>query len=189
MDLTKGYWQVPVAAVDRPKTSFSTPHGLFQFTMMPLGLKGAPATFQHLTDSVTHGLDNFVLAYQDDLIIFSTTFEEHLDHIRVVLTRLREAGLTGKSQKCFLGLNHCRYLGHIVGGGTMQPKQDKVESIRNFAIPVKDVRAFLGLAGYYRKFITIFASIALALTDCTKKAASSTVQWSTHCNTAFITLK
>ena len=94
--------------------------------------------------SVICGLDNFALAYLDDLIIFSDMFKEHLGHLQLVLTRLRKAGLTAKPQKCFLGLDHCRYLGHIIGGCTVRPERDKVELIRNFPVPVtkKDVSVF-----------------------------------------------
>ena len=86
LDLTEGYWQIPVEETDRPKTSFSMPSGLYQFTMMPFGLKGAPATFQRLMDRVIAGLDGFVSAYLDDVIIFSDTFEDHLNHLQQVLT-------------------------------------------------------------------------------------------------------
>uniref|UniRef100_A0A1X7U8I8 Reverse transcriptase domain-containing protein n=1 Tax=Amphimedon queenslandica TaxID=400682 RepID=A0A1X7U8I8_AMPQE len=103
---------------------------------------GAPATIQRLIDSDARGLDNFVFTYQDDLIIFGITFEEHLDQLHIMLTRLIEAGLTAKSQKSFFDVDHCQYLGHIVGGGTIRPEQDKFDSIRNFPIPVtKNVRA------------------------------------------------
>ena len=191
LDLTKGYWQVPVEETDRPKTSFSTPSGLYQFTMMPFGLKGAPATFQRLMDRVITGLDGFVSAYLDDVIIFSDTFESHLNQLQQVLTRLKEAGLTAKPQKCNLGADHCQYLGHIIGRGIIQPQQDKVQSVKEFPIPKskKDVRAFLGLVGYYRKFIPHFSTVAVTLTDLTRKAAPTVVQWNSRCQKAFDTLK
>ena len=191
LDLTKGYWQVPVEETDRPKTSFSTPSGLYQFTMMPFGLKGAPATFQRLMDRVIAGLDGFVSAYLDDVIIFRDTFEDHLNHLQQVLTRLAEAGLTAKPQKCHLGTDHCQYLGHVIGRGIIQPQQDKIESVKEFPIPKskKDVRTFLGLVGYYRKFIPNFSTVAVALTDLTRKAAPTEVQWNSQCQKAFDTLK
>ena len=93
---------------------------------MPFGLNGAPATFQRLMDRVIQGLDEFAAAYLDDLIIFNETFDDHLKHIRRILKRLREAGLTAKGKKCLFGADHCVYLGHIVGGGQVRPEQSKL---------------------------------------------------------------
>lgn len=105
LDLEKGYWQVPVSKADRPKTAaFSTPFGLFQFNVMPFGLRGAPATFQRLMDDVTAGLD-FAAAYLDDLIIFSAFWEDHITHLRLLLKRLQDANLTVKAKKCQLGMS------------------------------------------------------------------------------------
>ena len=150
LDLTRGYWQVPVAVKDRPKTAFATPFGLYQFNMMPFGLKVAPATFQRLMDHVIHGL-NCAAAYLDDLIIFSESWETHLTHLRMVLERLRQAGLTAKSRKCEFAATECVYLGHIVGSGAVKPEKDKTVTVRQFPTPeTKVVRSFLGLTGYYR---------------------------------------
>ncbi len=116
LDLTKGYWQVPVAPDARPKTAFTTPYGLFQFTVMPFGLQGAPATFQHLMDRVLQGLQDSSVAYQDDVAIFSRSWEDHLEHVHSVLERLQRAGLTGltaKPKKCQFGMSQCVYLGHV----------------------------------------------------------------------------
>ena len=190
LDLTKGYWQVPVAAGDRVKIAFSTPFGLYQFTVMPFGLQGAPATFQRLMDRVIRGLEDYTAAYLDDLIIFSETFDEHLHHIQEVLLRLRKAGLTAK-KKCFFGADSCIYLGHVVGGGVVCPELSKLDAVESFPVPKtkKDVRAFLGLAGYYRRFIPNFALVAVPLTDLTKKAAPVTVEWSKSCEQSFNELK
>ena len=117
LDLTKGYWQVPVAEEDKVKTAFTTPFGLFQFRRMPFGLQGAPATFQRMMDRLLDGLGGFTGAYLDDLVVFSQSWEEHLHHLDSVLTRLREAGLTAKPKKCQFGMAQCAYLGHVVGGG------------------------------------------------------------------------
>ena len=110
LDLAKGYWQVPVTKEARPKTAYSTPFGLYQFNVMPFGLRGAPAMFQRLMDQVTAGLE-FTAAYLDDLIIYSTTWEEHVDHLRQIFTRLHEASLTVKPKKCQLPVyllgTHC----------------------------------------------------------------------------------
>ena len=96
LDLTKGYWQVPVAKRDQPKTAFTTPFGLFQFRRMPFGLQGAPATFQRMMDRVLEGLREYTSAYLDDLIVFSGTWRDHLRHLEAIFTRLGEAGLTAK---------------------------------------------------------------------------------------------
>ena len=107
LDLTRGYWQVPVAEGTKHLTVFTTPFGLFQFRVMPFGLKGAPATFQRLMDVVLRGLQGFSVAYIDDVAIFSNFWDEHLQHANVVLQQIREAGLTAKPQKCQFGMDQC----------------------------------------------------------------------------------
>ena len=191
LDLTRGYWQVPVADEDRPKTAFATPFGLFQFNVMPFGLQGAPATFQRLMDGVIQGLGDFSAAYLDDLIVFSETFEEHFHQLRKVLQRLREVGLTAKAKKCLFGADHCVYLGHLVGGGVVRPELTKLSAVEQFPAPTtkKQVRIFLGLTGYYRRFIPHYSSIATPLTDLTRKTAPTMVVWSKTCDFSFKKLK
>lgn len=144
---------------------------------MPFGLQGAPATFQRMMDRVTNGLEDFAAAYIDDVVIHSTTWEEHVDHIRQVLSRLRKAGLTVKPRKCQFAMAQCVYLGHIVGNGEVRPEKSKVDSITSFQTPrtKKEVRSFLGLTGYYRKFIPDFAAIAAPLSDLVRKNRPNTV--------------
>ena len=189
--LTRGYWQVPVAQEARHKTAFTTPFGLFQFTMMPFGLNGAPATFQRMMDELIRGLEDCTAAYLDDLVVFSTSWEEHLEHVRAVLRRLRSAGLTAKPAKCQFGMADCVYLGHVVGSGTVRPELSKVEAVETFPKPEtkKQVRAFLGLTGYYRKFIPDYSTIATPLTDLTRKRGPNSIVWSADCETAFGELK
>ncbi len=191
IDLTRGYWQVPLAEGARTRSAFATPFGLFQFKVMPFGLQGAPATFQRLMDKVIRGLGDFSAAYLDDLIIFSESWEEHLYHLRTVLDRLRESGLTAKSKKCQLGMSYCVYLGHIVGNGTVQPEQSKIAAVRAMDVPrtKKEVRTFLGLTGYYRRFIPSYASIATPLTDLIRKSLPNKVVWTRECDQAFRKLK
>ena len=179
LDLAKGYWQVPVREQDRPKTAFTTPRGLFQFRMMPFGLQGAPATFQRMMDSLLRGLEGHTAAYLDDIVIHSPTWDEHMQHITNVFQRLREAGLTVKPKKCQFGMSDCTYLGHIVGNGQVRPELHKIEAIRTFPQPQtkKNVRAFLGLAGYYRKFIPHFATVAAPLTDLTRRTCPTHVAY------------
>ncbi|KAL5497626.1 hypothetical protein EMCRGX_G014134 [Ephydatia muelleri] len=191
LDLTRGYWQVPVAKEARHKTAFVTPFGLYHFNVMPFGLQGAPATFQRLMDGVIRGLEGRCAAYLDDLIIFSHSWAEHLVHIREVLSRLQGAGLTAKPSKCHFGMLECTYLGHVVGKGVVQPEPSKVQAVMNFPIPSTktQVRGFLGLTGYYRRFIPNYAAMVAILTDLTKKSASVQVQWSEQCNYVFEELK
>ncbi len=191
LDLTHGYWQVPVAKKDRHKTAFITPFGLFQFKRMPFGLQGAPATFQRIMDRLIRGQYESVSAYLDDLVIFSNSWEEHLRHLREVLHRLEEAGLTARLKKCQFAMKTCNYLGHVVGNGVIRPALDKIAAVESFATPKTktDVRAFLGLTGYYRRFIPDYAVIALPLTDLTRKTAPNQVHWDSACEEAFTKLK
>ena len=135
LDLTRGYWQVPMAKESQPLTAFATPFGLYQFRVMPFGLSGAPATFQRLVDGVIRWLEDFSAAYLDDLIIYSTRWKEHLHQLRAVFGHLRDAGLTAKPRKCQFGMSHCVYLGHVVGGGVVRPEPPKLEAVRTLPIP------------------------------------------------------
>ena len=191
LDLAKGYWQVPVAKEDRPKTVFITPRGLYQFKMMPFGLCGAPATFQRMMDQVIRRMHKFASAYLDDLIIFSTTWEDHLTHLKAVLSRLQELGLTTKPSKCQFAMTECTYLGHVVGNGVVKPEEGKLRTIEQFPQPKtkKQIQSFLGLSGYYRRFIPNYATIAVPLTNMTRKSEPEKVIWTTQCTKAFSKLK
>jgi hypothetical protein len=191
LDLTKRYWQVPIAKDGKPKTAFVTPFGLYQFHVMPFGLQGALATFQRLMDLVLRGLEEFSAAYIDDVVIYSISWKDHIVHLRKVLMAIRKAGLTVKPKKCQLGMNQCHYLGHIVGNGTVCPDPKKIEAVKSFPTPTtkKEVRMFLGLTGYYRRFIPSYSEVAAPLTDLTKKKALNTVSWTEEGEVAFQTLK
>ena len=191
LDLSKGYWQVPVAAEDRAKTAFSSPYGLFQFTVMPFGLQGAPATFQRMMDELLRGTEGYSAAYLDDIVIYSDNWKDHMKHLKEVFRRLRKAALTVKLDKCQFGMDQCIYLGHMVGNGTVRPENSKLEALKEFPIPRTKtaVRGFLGLAGYYRRFIPNFAETAAPLTDLTRKTATKEVQWNSECGRAFEKLK
>ena len=191
IDLTRGYWQVPLATEDKHKTAFTSPFGLYQFCVMPFGLNGAPATFQRLMNEMVRDMEKFVHAYLDDLVIFSDTWEEHLSHLGAMLEKIQQLGLTAKMAKCQWAMSECSYLGHVIGSGRVKPEINKVECVRAFPIPQtkKDVRSFLGLTGYYRRFIKDYASLAAPLTDLTKKNHPETVVWSEECSKAFNTLK
>ncbi|XP_044158409.1 uncharacterized protein LOC122944239, partial [Bufo gargarizans] len=163
LDLTSGYWQVPMAPADREKTAFTTPMGLFEFNCMPFGLCNAPGTFQRLMERCL-GHKNFetVLLYLDDVIVYSKTYEDHLKHLAEVFEILVKYGLKVKPSKCHLLKPAVKYLGHVVSGEGVQPDPDKLAAVRNWPVPttVKEVRGFLGFAGYYRRFIPHFAQIA-----------------------------
>ena len=155
IDLTRGYWQIPLEEDSRRKSAFVTEFGLYEFKTMPFGLHGAPATFQRLMDRVLRGAEEFSDAFLDDIAVFSDTWEEHIQHLREVFTRLRAAGLTAKPKKIHLGMRQTTVLGYIVGNGVKTPEPDKTEAIAKFSQPrsKSDVRSFLGLTGYYRSFV------------------------------------
>ena len=191
LDLAKGYWQVPLEDTDREKTAFTSPIGLLQFCVMPFGLSGAPATFQRLMDRVLRGLGDFVGVYLDDIIIYSETWDDHLHHLCQVLQRINDANLTLKLKKCSFGTQECTYLGHRIGCGGVRPEESKVKAVQDICRPQtkKEVRSFLGLTGYYRRFIKDYATIATPLTDLTKKGEPEQVKWTDQCENAFQTLK
>ena len=191
LDLARGYWQVPVQESSRKYTAFATPFGLYQFKVMPFGLHGAPATFQRMMDVVLRDCTDYAAAYLDDVIIHSSNWEDHISHVTNVLLKLRSAGLTVKPKKCQIAMGQCTYLGHIVGNGEVKPEETKVEAVRNYPTPTtkKQVRAFLGLTGYYRKFIPSYADLAASLTDLTKKKAPNRIRWTPECEAAFVALK
>ena len=190
-DLAKGYYQVPVNPNDKDKTAFMSKLGKYRFTKMPFGLRNAPATFQRLMDHVLAGMQEYAAAYMDDIVIHSDTWEHHVQHLRALMTTLKQHGLTVKNKKCQIGMTTCKYLGHVVGNGTISPQQSKIESIETFKTPQikKDVHAFLGLAGYYRRFLPNFSTIAAPLSDLTKNIAPNRVEWTDKCERAFQTLK
>ena len=191
LDLSRGYWQVPVRKEDQPKTAFTTPYGLFQFKVMPFGLQGAPATFQRMMDVLLNEMSAFAAAYLDDVIIHSETWDEHVTHVSRVFQCLDNAGLTVKPRKCQFAMSTCTYLGHIVGNGEVRPDASKVKAVEDFPVPKSksQVRAFLGLTGYYRRFIPGYAQTAAALTDLTRKEAPNRVAWTPECQKAFATLQ
>ena len=175
--MTCGYWQVPVSERDRPKTAFNTPFGLYQFNVMPFGLQGAPATFQRKMDYLVDGCGAFAAAYLDDLVVFSGSWEDNLIYLIETFKRLRRAGLTAKPSMCQFVMCQCTYLGHVVGNGLICPETTKVEAVQTFPTPglKTDVRAFLGLTGYYRKFIPGYATVSSVLSDLTRKSAPNRV--------------
>ena len=192
LDLTKGYWQIPMKREDKQKTAFNTPLGQFQWTMMPFGLKNAGAIFTRMMRSLLEPLlrsdvHNFI----DDILIASETWDEHVTSLKAVLDRLKEVNLTVKPSKCFLGFSELSFLGHQIGKGKVCPEEDKIGKIAAAVLPTtkKELRAFLGLAGYYRKFVPNFAEVSAPLTDMTKKGQPDKLKWSSKCVSSFNELK
>lgn len=190
LDLTKGYWQIPMEESSKEKTAFSCSQGLFQFRFMPFGLKTAAATFTKLMRTVLNGLRN-VEHYIDDILIATDTWEEHLDTLEELFRRIQQAGMTIKPSKCKFGYSDITFLGHKLGMGRVATKEDILEKIQAARPPKtkKEVQSFLGLTGFYREFIPHYAEVANPLVELTKKGASNAVKWTSEHDKAFATLK
>ena len=167
LDLLSGYWQVEVDPKDREKTAFTTYDGLFEFLKMPFGLCNTPTTFQRLMDLVLAGLQwTNCLVYLDDLLIIGKSFEEHLQNLQLVFERLRRAGLKLKPSKCAVCQKEVMYLGHVVSSDGIATDPSKTDKVSNWPLPTsqREVKQFLGLVSYYRRFIIKnFATIAKPL--------------------------
>jgi len=162
-DLRSSYHQVPVAEEDRGKTAFISPKGMYRYRMMPFGLCNAGATFQRLMDVVMSGLNlSISLVYLDDIIVYSSTVEQHLERLETVLTRLQCAGLKLKPEKCKFFQRSVSFLGHVISGDGIGTDPEKTRAVAEWPTPtsVADVRAFVGLASYYRRFVRDFATVA-----------------------------
>ena len=191
LDLKSGYWQVPITEQDKAKTAFRNSNGqLFEFNHVPFGLCNAPATFSRLMDRVLAGLHwETCLFYLDDIIVFSSTWEEHLARLRQVFERLRHANLKLGADKCMFAAKEVNYLGHRVTEEGLLPDSSFQAAIRKIPPPktATEVRSFLGLAGYYRRYVKNFAAIAAPLHALTRKDA--VFHWSEECQTTFDRLK
>ncbi len=191
LDLTKGYWQIPLSPLSKEKSAFTTPFGLHQFVTLLFGLFGAPATFQRLMDKILRPHTAYAAAYLDDIIIYSQDWQRHMVHLREVLRALRGAGLTANPKKCAIGRVEVRYLGFHLGHGQVRPQIDKTAAIAACPRPKtkKEVRQFLGLAGYYRRFIPDYSELTSPLTDLTKKEVPDMVPWTERCQQVFTQVK
>ncbi|XP_075926286.1 uncharacterized protein LOC142929264 [Petromyzon marinus] len=190
LDLLSGFWQLPLDDESKPKTAFRTPHGLFQFNRLPMGLHSAPATFQRLMELVLAGLQwNVCLIYLDDVIVFSKTFDEHLLRLRAVFLKMRAANLKFKPQKCHLLRESVRYLGHIVSRSGISTDPAKTQCVNSWPTPtsVAEVRSFIGFASYYRRFVADFATIAKPLHALTAKGVK--FHWGQEEEVAFCSLR
>jgi hypothetical protein len=189
LDLRSRYHQVRMRKEDIHKTTFCTHDGLYEFLVMPFGLCNAPATFQALMNDVLRPfLRRFVLIFFDDILIYSKSWADHLRHLRVILTELRRHVLFVKRSKCAFGVSSVTYLSHIISEAGVAMDPVKVQAIKDWPVPrsARALRGFLGLAGYYRKFINNYGSIAAPLTVLLKKEGFA---WGEEAAAAFDTLK
>ena len=188
IDLRSGYHHIALGKSSRAKTAFVMPFGKYEFLMVPFGLAQTPAYFQLLMNKVLKEL-KFAMTYLDDIIIFSQDESQHLEHLEIVFSHLREAGLKMKRSKCDFFKSEIHYLGHLISPEGISPLPNKLDSIKHMPAPnsTKEIKQFLGLTGYYRKFVPRFADISRPLTTLTKKDAK--FEWTSACQKSFELLK
>ena len=187
-DMLKGYWQVPLTQRAREISAFVTPSGLYQYKVMPFGMKNAPATFQKMFNKLVRDIDGCE-GYIDDVVIFSDNWSDHIRQIKRFFQIMREAKLTINLMKSEFGKATVKYLGHIVGQGQVRPLDAKIQTIVKFPIPTsrKELARFLGMAGYYRNFCLNFSDIAAPLTNLLSKKVKFV--WTDDCQLAFDKVK
>lgn len=190
LDLSSGFLQIPVDERDIPKTAFSTDFGHYEFVRMPFGLKTAPKTFQRAMDIALQGLiGRGIFCYMDDILIYAKSLEEHNRILDDVMQRLKKYNFKIEIDKCEFLRREVSYLGHVLGPDGVKPCEKKIEAVKHFPIPKnqKNVRQFLGLSGFYRRFIKDYAKIGRPLFDLLKKDIK--FHWTTDCQKAFDFLK
>lgn len=190
LDLRSGYHQIRMAVGEEAKTAFKTHNGHFEFKVLPFGLTSAPATFQGVMNTVlADQLRQNVLVFVDDILVYSRTLEEHKNHLRQVFETLSKHQLRVKLSKCSFVQTQLSYLGHIISADGVSTDPEKIQVVRQWPVPVsvKDVRSFLGLAGYYCKFVRHFGIISKPLTELLRKGQPFI--WTQHHQEAFDTLK
>src|SRR3954466_5039199 len=186
LDLRLGYHQIRVRDVDIPKTAFITGYGSYEYTVMSFGLTNVPATFSRLMNYIfMEYLDKFVVVYLDDILIYSKTEEEHAEHLRLILEKLREHKLYAKYSKCEFWLPKVTYLGHVISKDGIAVNPERIQAILDWTPPktVKQVRSFLGLASYYRRFVENFSKTAKPLTNLLHKGVK--FEWTDKCQESF----
>ncbi|KAL4011397.1 hypothetical protein IC575_028455 [Cucumis melo] len=190
IDLRSGYHQLRIRDGDIPKTAFRSRYGHYEFVVMSFGLTNAPAVFMDLMNRVfKEFLDSFVIVFIDDILIYSKTEAEHEEHLHQVLETLRANKLYAKFSKCEFWLRKVTFLGHVVSSEGVSVDPAKIEAVTNWTRPstVSEIRSFLGLAGYYRRFVEDFSRIASPLTQLTRKGTPFV--WSPACERSFQELK
>ncbi|KAK7011616.1 hypothetical protein BgiMline_003291 [Biomphalaria glabrata] len=191
-DLSRGYYQIEVEPECRPLLAFSTPQGHYEFQTVPFGLNNSSSVFTRMMRKLlapieSPGIQNFI----DDILIATETWSEHIALISSLLLRLRETGLTARPSKCLIGFTRLKFLGHVIQENQLMPDEEKVAQLLEAPRPITKtgVRSFLGMCGYYQKFIPHFNSIAAPLSDLTKKDRPDKVTWNEECELAFQRLK
>jgi hypothetical protein len=189
LDLRAGYHQIRMHPADEEKTVFKTHHGHFQFRVMPFGLTNAPATFQCIMNSLfAPFLRKFVIVFLDDILVYSSSWTEHLEHLRAVLQKLRESKFFAKVSKCSFGQDNIQYLGHIISAQRVSKDPEKTMAMEQWPLPTNatELRGFLGLTSYYRKFVKNYGIISKPLTQLLTKKG---FEWTPEATVAFLALK
>jgi hypothetical protein len=190
LDLRSGYHQVRIKDEDINKTSFRTRYGHYEFVVIPFRLTNAPATFMCLMNNIfSQYLDKFVVVFIDDILVYSKTEKEHDEHLRIVLQTLRKHKLYAKFDKCDFYQKEIQYLGHVISSEGIVVDPEKIKAIMEWPVPkdVADIRSFMGITGYYRRFIEGFSKIAYPITSLQKKGTK--FNWSQKCQDSFNKLK
>jgi len=187
LDLTQGYNQIQIPEEDRPKTAFRTPLGHYQFKVLCFGLTNAPATFQAVMNDVLREVvrDGICLVYMDDILIFGKTAEEHKTHVRRVLELLQRHRLYANRKKCSFFQREVNFLGHVINADGVTVDPAKTAAVKDWPRPssVAQVRSFLGLSNYFRKFLMGYSNLVRHLTNLTRKSAKW--EWTQDCEDAF----
>ena len=189
-DVNSAYYQIPVRKEDIPKTAFITKYGLYQYKVMPMGMKTSPATYQRLMELVLMNLQwQSCIAFLDDFLVFAADFGEHCKRLREVLQRFRNAGLKLKPKKCNFFQREVKFLGHLVNGNGVIPNPDNVRKLLEWPTPtcVTDVQVILGMGNYYRRFVKDYSKRVYPLTQLTKKDVP--FEWTPECQQAFDDIK
>ena len=194
LDLKSGYHQLRIRDEDVPKTAFNTRYGSYEWLVIPFGLRNSPALFQSTMNKVLNEfLDDFVMVYLDDILIYSKTKTDHEAHVRKVLQRLREEELIANIRKCEFFKTELEFLGFLISGAGTLPSRNKIKAVQEWPVPtnVQEVRQFVGLASHYRQFIRDFAALASSLTDLTRGTGAKrrAITWSDECQHAFDEIK
>ena len=189
IDLSNSFLQIKLDPESTKYTSFCTPFGQFEYLRLPYGLKSSPLKFSCMISKALYGLDEFCGMYIDDIIVHSKTFEDHVSHVSIVFDRLCKANLTVRLCKCFFCVDKVDYVGHNVGNGQMSPREARIQSLADTARPIdrKTLRSFLGMTGFFQKYIPKYSDLTSPLTDLLRKGQP--FKWTVAQENSFTVLK